>query len=115
MSVISWDPMSEIVSMRDELDRTFEDFFNKSPVRYEGFRIVDLDMYQTKDYDVVKVSIPGVKTNDIDVSVICEVLKIRGDIKQNEEVKGANCHLRKRRFGPFSRSIHLPAKLFLIR
>jgi HSP20 family protein len=110
-NIIRWDPIREIVSMRDDLDRAFEDFFNKSPSRFEGFGIVDLDVYQTKENIVVKASIPGAKANDIDISVVGDVLTISGDVKQDEEIKEANYHIKERRYGSFSRSISLPAQV----
>ena len=79
--LIRWDPMREIISMRDAVDNMFEDFFSRSPMSYEGYGIVNLDLYQTDENIVVKASIPGVKPDDINISVTGDVLTIHGESK----------------------------------
>lgn len=107
--LIRWDPMREIISMRDAVDNMFEDFFSRSPMSYEGYGIVNLDLYQTDENIVVKASIPGVKPDDINISVTGDVLTIRGEIKEEKEVEEGKYHLRERRQGSFCRSVTLPS------
>ncbi len=103
-----WDPVREMVGMRDEMDRFFEDFFSRTPISYEGYGSINLDMMQTEDDVVVKASIPGVQADDIDISVTGDTLTIRGEVKSQEEVKKADYHLREIRQGSFARSVLLP-------
>ncbi|MDK2980056.1 MAG: hypothetical protein PWQ55_403 [Chloroflexota bacterium] len=103
-----WDPVREMVGMRDEMDRFFEDFFSRSPAGYEGYGSINLDLMQTEDDVVVKASIPGVKADDINISVTGDTLTIRGEVKSEEEVKKADYHLRELRQGSFARSVLLP-------
>jgi len=65
-------------------------------------------MFQTDDNIVVKASVPGIKPDDLNISISGDVLTIRGEIKEDEEIKNSNVHIRERRFGSFSRSIALP-------
>jgi len=107
-NVIRWDPMREMVSMRDLMDRAFDDFFSRSSISSEGYGVLNVDMIQTDDDVIVKASIPGVKPDDINISVTGDTLTIRGEIKEDEEVKNANYHIRELRMGSFARSILLP-------
>jgi len=103
-----WNPVREMVGMRDEMDRIFDDFFSRSPIEYEGYGSINLDMMQTEDDVVIKASIPGVKAEDINISVSSDTLTIRGEMKSEEEVEKADYHLHEIRQGTFARSVLLP-------
>jgi HSP20 family protein len=93
------------------MDRLFEESF----VRPGGGRLAPsdagalaLDMYQKDDAVVVKSAIPGVKPEDIDISITGDVLTIKGETKVEEEVKEENYIRRERRYGAFTRSVSIP-------
>jgi HSP20 family protein len=56
---------------------------------------------------VVKASLPGVKPEDVEITIHGDTLTIRGEVKAEEERKGERWHLRERRFGSFQRSLSL--------
>jgi HSP20 family protein len=66
-------------------------------------------MYETDDDVVVKTAVPGVKSEDIDVSITGDVLIIKGETKAEEKVEKANYVRQERRYGAFSRSLALPS------
>ena len=68
-----------------------------------------LDMTENEDNIMVKASIPGVKPEDLEVTVNGDVLTIKGEMKADEEKHDERYHLRERRWGSFARSISLPA------
>ena len=103
-----WNPVREMVGMRDEMDRIFDDFFSRSPIEYEGYGSINLDMMQTEDDVVIKASIPGVKAEDINISVSGDTLTIRGEMKSEEKVEKVDYHLHEIRQGAFARSVLLP-------
>jgi len=70
---------------------------------------VPVDIYRENSNLVVKAPLPGVKPEDIDVTVVGETLTIRGETKEEKEVKEENVIRRERRFGAFSRTVDLPA------
>ena len=109
--LIKWNPLHEMIDMRNEMDRFFDDFFRYKPMTYEGFGAIDLDLYQTNNDIIIKASVPGVKPEDLKISVTGDVLTIRGEIKKDEEVKEDDYHIHERRYGSFSRSITLPGKV----
>ncbi|RJQ43161.1 MAG: Hsp20/alpha crystallin family protein [Anaerolineaceae bacterium] len=109
--IIKSDPFFDIVSVRDTMDRMLDNYFGRSPIAFEGYGIVDLDMYQTENEVVIEASIPGVDPEDINISVAGEVLTIKGEVKEEKETKNADYHIKERRYGSFSRSITLPTQI----
>ena len=108
-NLIRWDPVREMTTMRDSIDRIFEDFFSRSPVNTEGYGEIDINMAQTDDAVIIKASIPGVKPEDINISITGETLTIRGETKEDQEFKDTDYHIREMRYGSFTRSVLLPS------
>ncbi len=86
-----WQPFREM----EELGRRFEDIFGQSflptawgrlPVEQRGWA-PSLEVFEKEDKFVVKVELPGVKEEDIDVSVVGETLTIKGERTAESEVK----------------------------
>jgi HSP20 family protein len=93
------------------MDRAFDDFFNRSPESYNALGSVEVNLLQTENDIIVNASIPGVKPEDIDISISGDTLTLRGEIKEDEEYKDANYHIKEIRQGSFSRSLTLPVKV----
>ena len=70
-----------------------------------------MDMYETDDSVVVKTAIPGVKGEDINISVAGDTLSVKAESKAEEEVKRENYLRRERRYGAYRRSVTLPGGL----
>ncbi len=102
-----WEPAREMMSLREAMNRLFDDSFTR-PLGFSASALPSIDLYQTNDEVVVKASLPGLKAEDVQISVTGEVLTLRGEFKQEEEKKDATYHLRERRYGSFERSIMLP-------
>jgi HSP20 family protein len=73
---------------------------------YEGQ--LALDAYQTEDEVVIKAPIAGVNEADLDVSITDDVLTIKGQRKQEQEIKAENFIAQECYWGSFSRSLTLP-------
>jgi len=113
-TLVRWDPAREIRAMREMVDRLFEDFF--APTTYtrtaESWALVPrVDMYETDEEVIVKATIPGVKPEDLEITVTGNVLTIRGEVKEEEEVKEANYIRQERVFGTFRRDLTLPVEV----
>jgi HSP20 family protein len=104
-----WDPNREMQSMRSLMERFFGE-----PLGGYGFgwprgdMSLALDVAEEKDAYVVKATVPGVKPEEIDVTMVNNVLTIRGEMKEDQEINEESYHLRERRWGSFSRSVTLP-------
>jgi len=105
------DPFREMISLREAMDRLLDEALTRPLGLSLGENVAwvpQIDMYQTDEDVVVKATIPGVKPEDLHITITGDVLTIRGEIKAEEEVEGATYHLRERRYGTFSRSLPLP-------
>jgi HSP20 family protein len=56
----------------------------------------------------VKASLPGLKADDVQISITADVLTLRGEFKEANEQKEATYHIREQRFGSFERAVMLP-------
>jgi len=107
-SLIRREPERGITSLARAMDRIFDESF----VRPKGGLLREvapaMDMYETDKELVVKMSVPGLKAEDIHVDVTGDLLTIRGEFKGEEDVSERNYHLREHRYGSFSRTVSLP-------
>jgi HSP20 family protein len=103
-----------MTSLREAMDRLFEDSFVR-PSRFWpellGRGELPIDMYQTAKDVVVKASLPGVKPEEVDISITGDTLTINGEHKEEEEVKQEDYFRRERYYGAFSRSLILPVQI----
>jgi len=110
----TWDwrsPFDELERMRRELDRLSGDFTG-SVFRLPTagvFPLVNVTEDQSSYY--VRAELPGVKTDELDISVTGETLTLSGERRLPEESQKASYHRREREAGSFSRVISLPARL----
>lgn len=116
-TVIRWDPAREVSSVREVMDRFFDvglprhNHLWKLWEQPDGLLSPALDMYETPDTIVVKTSLPGVKPDDVEISVTGDTLTIRGEIKAGEEIKEGDYYHQERRYGSFCRTVVLPSAL----
>ena len=111
--IVRWEPWRDMVSFRDAMDRMFDERFIRPPVPFGPWGEVTMavDMYETADSVVVKAPIPGVKPEEIEVSVTGDTLTIKAEIQAEEEVERENYLRRERRYGSCCRSVTLPGGL----
>ncbi|HHY58117.1 MAG TPA: Hsp20/alpha crystallin family protein [Chloroflexi bacterium] len=110
-SITRWDPYRELATMRQVLDRFFDDDFARFPSLWERrpeTMSLALDVAEKDDAFVVKASVPGVAPEDVEVTLTDNVLTIKGEMKADKEINEENYHLRERRYGSFMRSVTLP-------
>ncbi|MFN8557386.1 MAG: Hsp20/alpha crystallin family protein [Dehalococcoidia bacterium] len=113
MSLIRWEPFGEAASMRRAMDRMMDDFFTQPRYGMSGMSMTgfDLDVVERDDALEVSAALPGVKPEDINLSIERNVLTISGESHSESEEKGGRFHHRERRHGRFSRSIMLPMEV----
>ena len=105
-----WEPFREMANLSRMMDRFFDEPFGEMPVvwrRGDGYTLA-LDVAEQEDKYIVKASVPGIKPEDVEITLTDNVLTIKGETKDEQERKEENYHLRERRFGSFMRSIALP-------
>ena len=107
-----WDPFAELTSMRNAMDRIFEQGFGRFPSLRNGEEFgpstLGLDVYETDGSYVVKAAVPGVDPDQLDIEVKDDVLTIRGSFEQRDESEDENYLRRELRTGSFERTLRLP-------
>lgn len=109
-----WDPFREMAGMRQQMDQLLNDWLSTTGERdggSNGWQRLPLDVSEGDDAYIVRASIPGVKPEELEISVQNNMLTIQGETKSEEEHQDDRWHLRERRFGKFQRSIGLPSNV----
>ncbi|MEW6357746.1 MAG: Hsp20/alpha crystallin family protein [Planctomycetota bacterium] len=116
MARIRWrhlDPWSDVFwdmgRLQREMNRLFEGVWPGQ--RRADIEFPALNIWNKGDDIVVSAELPGVKADEIELSVTQNALTIKGERKAAEEKEGSAYHRRERKFGPFVRSIELPEKV----
>jgi HSP20 family protein len=104
--ISTWPTLGRLNDLRDEIDRIFEaplartsEFLGWAPA---------FDVYEEKDNFVVKAELPGLKKEDINVSLQDGSLIISGERKGETKGEGAEVYRAERYFGKFQRTVSLP-------
>ncbi len=110
--LVKWEPFREVSRLRREMDRLWEDFFGpgpRAPRPWAEEWAPAVDVAETPDKLTVKAEVPGIDPKNIDISLVGDVLTIKGEKKSEREETKENYHLVERSYGSFSRAIRLPA------
>lgn len=112
--LVRWDPLRDMVSLREVMDRLFAESF-VSPRSWlaptEGVATLALDVFEDENDVTVQASIPGVKPEGVELSITGDVLTIKGETREQKEQQQGSYHVRERRYGTFQRSITLPTQI----
>lgn len=112
-NLVRTDPAREMMSLREAMDRLFEESFLRPGLMNAGgdtaAGLLPMDVYETDSSVVVKVAVPGVKPEDIDVTLTGDLLTIKGEFKSEQKEEKRNYLRQERRSGSFSRQLTLPA------
>ena len=112
MSIMRWRPRRDLVSIRDEMNNLFDSFSSGWPEPrkglLEGEWAPSVDVAETDDEITVTAELPGVKQEEVDITITDDVLTLKGEKKEEKEVKEKNYHRIERSYGSFQRSIGLP-------
>lgn len=103
-----WDPWRELSRMQEEMSRMFQRVFGPPEGAPEAPWMPPVDIYEKENKLYVSVDLPDVNPEDIDVSVVDNTLRIRGERKYTREAKRENFYRSERFFGSFERMIDLP-------
>jgi HSP20 family protein len=107
----TWPDFGRLSSLRDEIERLFDAPLSElaRTSRLLSGWTPALDLHEDKDNFVVKIELPGMKKEDIDVSLHDGSLSISGERKGEEKFEGADVYRSERFIGHFQRTITLPA------
>ncbi len=113
MAIVKYNPLRELRSMQEQMSRLLDMAWNREPGEdlREGAWQPLVDIFENDEAVVIKAELPGVDQSDIEVKIEDAVLVIRGERRQDAEIRKENYHRIERCYGPFQRSFSLPQSI----
>jgi len=109
-----WDPFHEMVSLRDAMNALMQESFVRPvamPGQGAGPVRLPLDITENENEFVTRASLPGVKPDDVQITVHGDTLVIRAEIKAEQEKQGVHWHLRERHSGVVQRAVSMSSPI----
>ena len=117
-NLVRWEPFEDVMTLRDAMSRLFDESlvrrgpFGLWPFRsQEGGDLPVVDMYEEDGDLMVKASLPGLKPEEVDITITGTTLHIRGETKDETEEKRGDYYYKERSCGAFERSLDLPVEV----
>ncbi len=115
MALARWDPMRDARSMREQMNRLLNEAFERG-VGEEGAWAggtwtPPVEIYDTGDALMVRLELPGVAKEDVQVELHEQTLTVRGERKPAPQVKEEQYYRQERVYGPFQRAFMLPTQV----
>jgi HSP20 family protein len=113
----SFSPLRRITTLRDDLDQLFDSvvgrFWDSPPGnrQFLGGWLPPVDIYEDKDAVTVRAELPGMKKEEIDISLHNGYLTLSGERKQEQKYEGADASRSERLLGRFQRTVSLPCQV----
>jgi HSP20 family protein len=112
MTVSRWYPIREVASLQDRVNSLFQDFSGDNGTVTAAAFAPAVDVFENGEKVVLKLDIPDIKEEDLDIRVENRTLSVRGERKLDAEEKEENFHRSLlssgSRYGSFARSFSLP-------
>jgi HSP20 family protein len=114
MGVMRWDPFRDLLSIQDEMNQVFRRAIGQGgqsePGEGRALWAPALDISERKDAYLVTVEVPGVKPEDLDVTLEDGVLTVQGRREATRDSSDQQYHRVERRYGAFRRTVTLPTR-----
>lgn len=113
MAIVKYNPLRELRSMQEQMSRLLDMAWNREPGEEmrEGFWQPLVDIFENDEAVIIKAELPGVDQGDMEVKIEDAMLIIRGERRQDAEMRRENYHRIERYHGPFQRSFSLPQSI----
>jgi HSP20 family protein len=110
MAIVRWEPLRELGSLQNEMNRLFNTVFDTPPGNGGTLRrwVPAMDLVETDDHFVLRADLPGLKQEDVKIELEDTTLTVSGERLAEHESKGEGYYRVERAFGEFSRSLTLP-------
>jgi HSP20 family protein len=111
-NLMTWDPIREMSTMREDMERLFDSMLGRYPrKRGQALWAPAIDVEETNEAMIVRAELPGMKREDIKVKVAEDTITISGERKYETEQKDRTFHRVERAYGSFHRAIVLPVSV----
>ncbi len=111
MAIIRWDPFRDMMTIRDKMNRLFDDTFTSRGDEQgllQGTWAPSVDIYENENELVLTAEVPGIEDKDIEIKIEDNTLTLKGERTLDKETKEENFHRIERSYGSFYRSFALP-------
>jgi HSP20 family protein len=112
MTIVRWEPLRELGSLQNEMNRLFNTVFETPPPGNGGSTmrrwVPSMDLVETDEHFVLRADLPGMSEEDIKIEFEDGTLTVSGERKAEHESKSEGFYRVERAFGSFSRSLTLP-------
>jgi len=111
MAIIRWEPFRDLMTLREKMNRLFEEAFitrGEEKEMVSGTWTPSVDIYETENALILSAEVPGIEENDIEIKIENSTLTLHGERKFEKETKEENFHRIERAYGTFHRSFTLP-------
>ena len=110
MSLIRWDPFDDLASLRESMDKLFDELFTRRPRgQAEVAWAPAVEVFKTDNDVMVRAELPGIDPKNVEITVTQDTLTLKGEARVDREDKARNYYRRELRYGSFLRSIQLPS------
>lgn len=111
-NIVRLDPFRDMMTLRNAMDRLFDNALVGPNLAWPGESLnMATDIVENPEEFIVKVTVPGIKADDIEVTYNNNVLTIKGETKEEQNIKDAQYILHERRHGNLMRSFSLPSNI----
>jgi HSP20 family protein len=112
MAIVRWEPLRELSSLQNEMNRLFNTVFDAPATPGNGGTmrrwVPAMDLLETADHFVLRADLPGMTQEDVKIELEDSTLTVTGERKSEHEDKQEGYYRVERAFGSFSRSLTLP-------
>ena len=111
MSMIRWEPFREMVTLREKMNRLFEDAVvgqREEKDLVSSTWSPSVDIFETENEIVLTAELPGIEDKDIEIKLDDNTLTLKGERQLEKETQEENYHRIERSYGSFYRSFTLP-------
>jgi len=115
MAIVRWSSSPrhtrDLFGIQDEVTRLFDSLYSRVPFSNPSAVTPPADIEEHADEFVVRVDLPGVPQKDVKVTLMADTLTIRGERRNEADIKEGNLHRVERAYGSFERSFTLGASV----
>ena len=116
MTITRWEAYRDVVALQNRMNSLFQDFSRNGsgenePVTAAAGFVPPVDIYEDEHKLVLKLEIPGIRQEDLDVRMENSTLSVRGERSFESEGKEENFHRVERRYGSFYRAFTVPTTI----
>jgi len=110
MTIVRWEPLRELGTLQNEMNRLFNTAFDAPSPSTGGLRrwMPAMDLVESDDHFVLRADLPGLSEDDVKIEFEDGTLTVSGERKAEHESRGDGFYRVERAFGSFSRSLTLP-------